>query len=76
MPYILLGMGILLSRRDKVAEIEKKLFEMFERIEKMVKERKRVAMVVRADEIRGKEKRIEVLIKEVNGQFETGVTVF
>jgi uncharacterized protein YqgV (UPF0045/DUF77 family) len=69
MPYILLEMGILLSRRDKVAEIEKKLFEMFERIEKMVKERKRVAMVVRADEIRGKEKRIEVLIKEVNGQF-------
>jgi hypothetical protein len=69
MPYILLGMGILLSRRDKVAEIEEKLFEMFERIEKMVKERKRVAMVVRADEIRGKEKRIEVLIKEVNGQF-------
>jgi len=57
-------MGILLSRREKVAEIEKKLFEMLERIEKMVKERKRVAMVVRADEIRGKEKRIEVLKRE------------
>jgi len=64
MPSILLGMGILLSRREKVAEIEKKLFEMLERIEKMVKERKRVAMVVRADEIRGKEKRIEVLKRE------------
>jgi hypothetical protein len=53
---ILLGVGILLSRRDKVAEIEK-----------MVKERKSVAMVVRADEIRGKEKNMEVLVKEGNG---------
>jgi hypothetical protein len=59
-------------RETAMDKVERERDERLLRIEKMVAQPRSIAMIVRAEEIRGKESILEVLVQERNGWFWKG----